>query len=81
MAKIRVRDASYHVLDHEPNTGEVFSERGARYQLRASTHASRYKLSAARSLLGRKLERLKAIIETGDSSFTRCQVRKTIFAQ
>lgn len=50
MAKIRVRDASYHVLDHEPNTGEVFGERGARYQLRASTHASRYKLSAARSL-------------------------------
>ena len=87
MAKTRVRDASYHVLDHEPNVGEIFGERSAlgissgRALTRTDTKLNYHPIRAQCSPIGRKLEWLKADHSgAADSSFTRCQVRKTISA-
>lgn len=67
MAKTRVRDASYHVLDHEPNVGEVFGERSwlgispGCPLTRTDTKLNYRPIRAQRSPFGRKSEWLKAI--------------------
>lgn len=67
MAKTRVRDASYRVLDHEPNAGEVFGERTAlgissgRPLTRIDTKLNYRPIRAQWSPFGRKSEWLKAI--------------------